>query len=92
MDIKKVQTKKVEILTDVICDSCGQSCKVFDGVIENDTIVDNGEPYCEFNYMELNATWGYYSNKDNEEWVAKICEKCVDEKLSFIKFIKKPYL
>ena len=42
--------------------------------------------------MKLEAHWGYYSeSKDTEKWTAQICEKCVDEKFSFIKFKKEQY-
>jgi hypothetical protein len=42
--------------------------------------------------MELKANWGYFSDKDLECWTAHVCEKCVDEKLSFIKFEKNHYM
>ncbi len=40
----------------------------------------------ELNYMTLKAHWGFDTNKDQEEWEAHICEKCVDEKFEFIRF------
>ena len=67
---------EVEILQDVICDSCGNSCK-------NST---------NFEYMTLRNYWGYGSKKDGEFWQAHICEKCVDEKFPFIKFQKEDYM
>ena len=39
--------------------------------------------------MGLKADFGYGSKKDMERWTAHVCEKCVDEKLSFIKFKKE---
>jgi len=62
--IKKVK-KEVDVVVDILCDCCGKSCKDLMG---------------EFQYMELNASWGYSSKKDLEKWTAKVCEKCVDEK------------
>jgi hypothetical protein len=41
--------------------------------------------------MELEAHWGYDSGKDCEKWTAHVCEKCVDEKFSFINFKKEEY-
>lgn len=72
MKIKKKLKKEVSVLEDVICDSCGQSC--LDKVGMN------------FEFIEMKANWGYGSKKDMEQWTAQVCEKCVDEKLSFIKF------
>jgi len=72
---KEVQDIKQEVITEVICDCCGKSCK--------DEIDLN------FEYMELKAYWGYGSHKDLEKWTAQICEKCIDEKFGFIKFKKE---
>jgi hypothetical protein len=91
MEIKEIQNKKVEIITDIICDSCGQSCKVREDIIDNDLRLDHVQPSYSFEFMDLEAHWGYDSGKDCESWSAQICEKCVDEKLSFIKFKKKEY-
>lgn len=71
--IKKVKLP-IDVLKDIICDSCGESCKTKDG---------------SFEYMELHAEWGFNSKKDLEEWTAHICEKCVDERFKFIIFQKK---
>ena len=43
-------------------------------------------------YLTIRGEWGYLSNqKDTERWEAHVCEKCVDEKLGFIKFKKSDY-
>lgn len=72
--MKETENKfiKTEIVTEVICDCCGSSCKTNAG----------------FEFLELKTVWGFMSNKDLEKWEAHICEKCVDEKLNFIKFEK----
>lgn len=70
MEVKKKENREIEVIADIICDSCGNSCK---------TEVD-------YEYMTLEANWGYGTKKDMERWNAQICEKCVDEKFSFIKF------
>lgn len=89
MEVKEIQTKKKEVITDVLCDCCGNSCKVVESTVENPVRVDNGEKFYDFEYMQLTANWGYHSGKDLERWTAQICEKCVDEKFSFIKFNKR---
>ena len=84
---KIIETKK-EIITEIVCDCCGKSCKVNEGVINNDSRLDNGEPYFEFSYANIEVFWGYNSNKDGQKWLAQICEKCIDEKFSFVNFTK----
>jgi len=68
----KEETVIEEKIDTVFCDICGGSCK-------KDR--DN-------EYMSLSARWGYESDHDLQSWYAEICEKCVVEKLSFIKFRK----
>lgn len=70
--IKHKITKEVEDITDIICDSCGKSCKVM----------------TQFEYMTLEAFWGYHSRHDGEIWKAYICQDCVEAKLDFIGFSK----
>lgn len=71
MEILEKKTKEVDEIKDIICDCCGNSCNKGD---------------YGFEYMTLKTSWGYSSNKDMETWSAQLCEKCVDEKLNFIKF------
>lgn len=40
MVIKEIETKKVETVTDIICDCCGESCKTVETQIENESCVD----------------------------------------------------
>ena len=79
MKIKKIKKKNTEVITDIICDCCGESCKVNIGGTEK-------KPITQFEYMTLSANWGYGSGKDLEGWEAHLCEKCVDKKLGFVKF------
>lgn len=92
METKEIKEKKAEVVTDVICDCCGRSCKVYEGTTDNEKRIDNGEPFSVFEFMKMEVNWGYWSGKDTQKWTAQICEKCVDEKLSFIKFKKENYL
>ena len=80
-ETKKIK-KEVEETTDIICDWCDKSCKVYP--MKDKTIFL-------FEYMTLLVTWGYGSSKDMERWEAQICEKCVDEKFKKIKFSKEEY-
>ena len=88
--MKQIEIKEVkkQITTDIICDCCGKSCMVNKGIIDNVTRVDNGEPFYDFSFMTMETNWGFFSNKDSEKWTAQVCETCVDEKFSFVKFKK----
>lgn len=68
--VHKIKVEK-ELVIDIICDSCAKSCKS-----EN-----NG-----LNAMKLEFYGDFFSNKDLQHWEADLCETCMDEKLSFIKF------
>lgn len=78
MEVTKFINKPTEVTSDILCDCCRKSCKT-----------QSGEAYADFEYMELKADWGFFSIKDGESWTAHLCEACVDEKLSFIKFTKR---
>ncbi len=72
MVVEESKVEKTTVVTDIICDSCGNSCK---------TEFDN------FEHMTLEAQWGYESKYDMEKHTAQICEKCYNEKLKpLIKF------
>lgn len=94
MKIKKALNKKENIVTDVICDICGKSCKKDERIVDNELRIDQGDVFYLFEYMTLYANWGFYStSKDTQEWTAHVCEQCVDEKLSpMIKFKKDNYI
>ena len=88
MEIKKTRKIEEEYVDDIICDSCGESCKKQEYVIDNEDHPKYGQKAMSFEFMKLSAGWGYDSKKDMEHWEAHICEKCVDDKLSFINFKK----
>ncbi len=76
---KEIVNIQKEVITDVICDICGNTCS-------RGEMVD----VVGMEYMTLEANWGYFSNKDLENWKAEICEPCVDKHLSpIIKFLKR---
>lgn len=72
MKINERIVTEYDLMDDVICDCCGKTCKT------------------KYNYecLELKAHWGYGTKSDGEKWTAEICEACVIEKLTFIKFTK----
>lgn len=72
-ELIKIEQEK-SIIKDIRCDKCGQSCSKDVG----------GFPL--FNYMSLNSTWGYGSDKDGEDWAAEICQSCAEELSHSIKF------
>lgn len=81
---KEVQ-KTEQVIDEVICDVCGESCMKQFEIGANATK--------QFVGIQIKQPWGYLSNgKDLQIWEADICEKCVDEKLSFINFDKSPYI
>jgi diaminopimelate decarboxylase len=89
----EIQNKKTEVVKDIICDICGNSCKVEEYIVDNPVRLDHGDKIYIFEYMDIETHWGYHSNtKDTQKWTAQVCEKCVDEKLSFIKFEKTNYI
>lgn len=77
MKIKQINIRECLDIEDIICDVCGKSCNT-----------DTG-----FERLTMNAQWGFMTKKDFQKWEADVCEKCVDEKLGFIKFIitKSPF-
>ena len=79
-------------IAEATCDICGDDC-MKDLFINNDEGDHNNEDdFKEFEGMQLDAIWGFSSNKDGEIWNGVICEKCVDKHLvPIINFLKKPY-
>lgn len=76
----KTYKKKLTKVTDKIyCDSCGQDCTVTD-------------PVDEYEYAELSATWGYFSNQDGLQYDIQICETCFNEVVDFLKKKRKRVL
>jgi len=70
MKVITKELKEVDVLKDIVCDSCGKMCNTEYG----------------FEYLKLSANWGFGSSKDLKEWNAHLCENCTDKKLDFIKF------
>lgn len=75
MKIQKEKIKKIKDteIVDIVCDICQNSC-----------FVSGKNKEGSFEYLTVSGSFGYWSNKDCENWTAHICEKCVDEHLSKI--------
>ena len=58
-----MQPEIVEIVKDVICNKCNQSCKL----------------EYNFEYATLDVRWGYETAKDGEEHIAHLCFSCWEE-------------
>ena len=62
---KEQETQIVEIIKDVLCNKCGNSCKKFDGLVTS------------FEFAELKVYWGYFSiDRDGEVHEAHLCQNC----------------
>jgi hypothetical protein len=70
----KYQSRDVSVVREIICNKCGE-------IIAKETDCNKVD------YISINKTWGYFSNKDNENHTIDICEKCYDE---WIKTFKIP--
>ncbi len=69
----KVMTKKVvEVVSDVRCDVCGESCQT-EGAVTN------------IAFGTLSAQWGYGSEHDGEKCEVHLCEDCFFQALTGIK-------
>lgn len=67
--MKKYQTRKTKMLTDVCCDVCGASCKT---------------PLDDYEVATLSAQWGYHSRKDGESYHLDLCETCFDDVVKYL--------
>jgi len=69
MFIKESQemTNEVEVVTDVICDSCGRS------------MVQSKETPDWIEGLEADLIFGYGSKRDSEAYVIHLCDECFDK-------------
>lgn len=105
MEITEIKAIHQEVIKDIICDCCGKSCNIFTPEIIKSTLASSKKNMVEkrdferlkkvqpkqFEYLKIEGTWGFGSEKDGEKWSAQICEKCVDDKFEFVKFKKENY-
>jgi len=81
MLVRQRQHREVEVIADVVCDRCGQSCvnREVWGAPES---VEDATTIAEVATFE--AHWGYGSHHDGERWLAHLCEACAEAVREFI--------
>ena len=85
MRIMKDVQKTEQVVDEVICDVCGETCMKQYEI--------GASAVKQFVGIHIQQPWGYLSNKDLELWEADICEKCVDDWLThLVKFQKSSYI
>lgn len=61
---KQIEAQKVEVIKDILCNKCGNSCK-------------KDLEYESFEFASLQVHWGYSSvGHDGEVHEAHLCEQC----------------
>ena len=73
--VKMYEEATTMVVGDVLCDCCGNSCKV------------NSTPPLICEYATFQAYWGYFSKKDGTQWDCDLCETCADKVKQFIESI-----
>ena len=63
--ILQKQKVETEVVVDVTCDRCGESCK---NIIGGDSF--------NFQYANAGAHWGYGTGHDGDSYSFQLCEKC----------------
>lgn len=62
---KEHKTKKVEVIKDILCNKCGNSCK---------------KPHECMEFATLSVHWGYFSkSRDGEVHEAHLCQNCWED-------------
>lgn len=77
--MKTYKKKTVKVTDKILCDCCGKDCTIT-------------EPVGDYEYAELSATWGYFSEQDGIQYDIHLCESCFNEVLGFIKNKRKRVL
>ncbi len=64
--MRRYKDKSENKLSKVLCNKCGKSIKVDNGIIMEGS-------------FSIEYNWGFFSTKDCEHHVIDLCEKCYDE-------------
>ena len=70
--MKSYKEKLTKVLDEIFCDVCGGNCSFTELCKEHE-------------YATLEASWGYFSNKDGFEYEVHLCEHCFDIVLGNLK-------
>ena len=70
MEKREKKLVEKEVVSDIICNKCGESCK--------DYIDTEGKHY-NFNHAVITPSFGYGSLLDSYEFEVHLCEKCYSE-------------
>ena len=70
MRIIKREKAEIEVLKDITCDCCGKSCKQVNSP--------------DYEFAQIKADWGYYSQRDGDKWECDLCESCAIRVREFI--------
>lgn len=81
--MKKYKKKLTKVISEILCDCCGQSCTK-----EVPTI----KPSFDHEYATIEAKWGYWTKQDGTVYDIQICESCFNEVLQCMKRIRKRIL
>jgi hypothetical protein len=76
--VRKYKKKLKPQLADIVCDICGKSC-LSECSLEDPAMAE---------WAMLEATWGYCSHKDGEQYKCEMCEKCFDKVRAFIESMR----
>jgi protein-arginine kinase activator protein McsA len=71
MEIKQTKLVEKEVVEDVLCNKCGESCKDY---------VDAAHEFFNLNHATITPDFGYGSRLyDMDSWEVHICESCYAE-------------
>lgn len=76
--MRKFRKKLKPELADIICDICGDSC-LSKCSMEDPAMAE---------WALLEASWGYCSGKDGEQYKCEMCERCFNKVRAFINSMK----
>lgn len=76
--MRKYKRVTKQQVSDIVCDICSRSCM---------TACSMEDPGMA-EYAVLEATWGYCSKKDGDQYTCEMCEACFEKVSSFIDSLK----
>lgn len=79
MIIKNKKIVEIDVINEVLCDLCGNSCSKK----SYDELGHSKQPKHE--YAEICANWGFYSDSDNKKYEIHLCEHCFYDVLAYLK-------